>query len=282
MAEIVDHASRESRRHFRRRVRKALDDEGLQRAMVSAMTHLREKRNRAFESLDFAAGQKDLKARRIANLGRLDALAEEFKVRLEEVGGRVHFVADAAQARRVIGEICLAAGAGLVVKTKSMATEEIQLNPYLEELGMEVVETDLGERMVQLTHTRPSHMIAPAIHLTKEDAAAVFEVAANIEDIQMEARASLRAKFIAAQVGISGANFAIAETGTIGIVTNEGNADLTTTLPPVHIAFFGLDKLVATLEDSVAILRMLARSASGQRMTSYVNWITGPSRSADI
>jgi Fe-S oxidoreductase/L-lactate utilization protein LutC len=163
-----------------------------------------------------------------------------------------------------------------------MAGEEIELNPYLESMGIEVVETDLGERMVQLTHTHPSHLIAPAIHLTKEDAAAVFGTEATIDAIQLHARESLRQKFIEATVGISGANIAIAETGTVVIVTNEGNADLTTTLPPVHVALFGFDKLVATLEDAVAVLRMLPRSGTGQVMTSYVNWITGPSRSADI
>jgi Fe-S oxidoreductase/L-lactate utilization protein LutC len=163
-----------------------------------------------------------------------------------------------------------------------MASEEIELNPYLESLGMEVVETDLGERMVQLTHTRPSHLIAPAIHLTKEDAARVFGTEPTVEAIQAHARDSLRQKFINAAVGISGANMAIAETGTIVLVTNEGNADLTTTLPPVHIAVFGIDKVVASLDDAVATLRMLPRSGTGQIMSSYVNWITGPSRSADI
>src|SRR5439155_261303 len=170
----------------------------------------------------------------------------------------------------------------VVTKVKSMAAEEIELNPYLENLGMEVVETDLGERMVQLTHTHPSHIIAPAIHLTKEDAAEVFGTEPTVEAIQSHARSSLRKKFIDATVGISGANMAIAETGTIVLVTNEGNADLTTTLPPVHIALFGMDKLVASLDDAVAVLRMLPRSGTGQVMTSYVNWITGPSRSADI
>jgi L-lactate dehydrogenase complex protein LldF len=170
----------------------------------------------------------------------------------------------------------------VVTKSKSMASEEIGLNEYLEGLGMEVVETDLGERMVQLTHTHPSHLIAPAIHLTKEDAARVFGTEATVEAIQKHARESLRQKFIDATVGISGANIAIAETGTIVLVTNEGNADLTTTLPPVHIALFGIDKLVASLDDAVAVLRMLPRSGTGQIMSSYVNWITGPSRSADI
>src|SRR5438309_1375299 len=170
----------------------------------------------------------------------------------------------------------------VVTKSKSMASEEISLNDHLERHGMEVVETDLGERMVQLTHTHPSHLIAPAIHLTKEDAARVFGTEPTVEAIQKHARESLRQKFIDATVGISGANMAIAETGTIVLVTNEGNADLTTTLPPVHIALFGVDKLVATLDDAVAVLRMLPRSGTGQLITSYVNWITGPSRSADI
>lgn len=253
------------------------------------MTGLRARRNAAFDSYDFETGRADLKARRRANLDRIPELAQRFTERLSAVGGEVHFAKDAAEARAIIGEICRTARAAMpadrrmvVTKSKSMASEEIDLNEYLEQLGTEVVETDLGERMVQLTHTRPSHLIAPAIHLTKEDAAKVFETEPDIHEIQRHARESLRQKFIEATVGISGANVAIAETGTIVLVTNEGNADLTTTLPPVHIALFGIDKLVATLDDAVSVLRMLARSGTGQLMTSYVNWITGPSRSADI
>ncbi|MDQ2923609.1 MAG: LUD domain-containing protein [Candidatus Dormibacteraeota bacterium] len=282
----------ESRRHFSRRVNKALDDPDLQHALTHAMTGLRDRRNKAFESFDFAKGRADLKARRRANLERLPELVEQFKQRLEAVGGKVHFAKDAAAARDIIAQICWNAGSSrdlngdggrmVVTKVKTMAGEEIELNPYLESLGMEVVETDLGERMVQLTHTHPSHLIAPAIHLTKEDAARVFGTEPTVEAIQHHARQSLRQKFIDASVGISGANMAIAETGTIVLVTNEGNADLTTTLPPVHIALFGADKVVATLDDAVAVLRMLPRSGTGQVMTSYVNWITGPSRSADI
>ena len=274
--------SRESRRHFERRVDAALDDADLQRALRHAMPELRAKRKRAFESFDFERGRQDLKRRRMENLARLPELLEEFRERLEEAGGRLHEAATADEARRIIGEICLSAGAGTVTKSKSMATEEIGLNQHLRALGMDVVETDLGERLVQLMDSRPSHMIAPAIHLTKEDAARVLGVAPRVEDIQAEARRTLREKFVSAAVGISGANAAIAETGTVMLVTNEGNADLTTTLPPVHVAVFGVDKLVAGLDDAVAMLRMLARSGTGQRMTSYVNWITGPSRSADI
>ena len=279
----------ESRGHFGRRVNRALDDPTLQKALTDAMIGLRGRRNKAFESFDFARGRTELKRRRLANLDRLPELLDQFTQRLAAVGGVVHLAKDAAEARDIIGQLCWNAGSGLpagtrmvVTKVKSMASEEIELNPYLENLGMEVVETDLGERMVQLTHTRPSHLIAPAIHLTKENAAEVFGTEPTVEAIQSHARASLRKKFIEASVGISGANMAIAETGTLVLVTNEGNADLTTTLPPVHIALFGIDKLVASLDDAVAVLRMLPRSGTGQIITSYVNWITGPSRSADI
>jgi iron-sulfur cluster protein len=263
-------------------VEAALADPDLQRAMTTAMPHLREKRDRGFDSLDFEGGRQELKRRRMANLDRLPELLEEFQTRLEEVGGQFHHASDAAQARRIIGDICVKAGAGIVTKSKSMATEEIELNPHLERLGMEVVETDLGERMVQLIHSHPSHLIAPAIHITVEQWAQVFESAPDAAAIQAKARASLREKFINASVGISGANIAIAETGTVVIVSNEGNVDLTTTLPPVHIAVFGMDKIVASLDDATAVLRMLPRSGTGQRMSVYVNWITGPSRSADI
>jgi L-lactate dehydrogenase complex protein LldF len=279
----------ETRRHFARRVGRALDDPNLQRALIQAMTGLRSRRDAAFESFDFEEGRAELKRRRQANLDRLPELLEQFSRRVTAAGGEVHFARDATQAREIIGRLCSAASKRLpqgnpmiVTKVKSMAGEEIEINPHLEAMGMEVVETDLGERMVQLTHTRPSHIIAPAIHLTKEDAATVFGTEPSVEAIQAHARESLRRKFIEATVGISGANMAIAETGTIVLVTNEGNADLTTTLPPVHIALFGIDKLVATLEDAVAVLRMLPRSGTGQLMSSYVNWITGPSRSADI
>jgi L-lactate dehydrogenase complex protein LldF len=279
----------ETRGHFARRVNHALDDENLQHALIHAMTGLRGRRNVAFESFDFAQGRAELKRRRQANLERLPELLEQFAERLGAVGGAVHIAKDADEAREIIGQLCARAASWLpagkpmiVTKSKSMASEEIGLNPYLEGLGMEVVETDLGERMVQLTHTHPSHLIAPAIHLTKEDAAKVFGTAPTVDAIQKHARDSLRTKFIDATVGISGANMAIAETGTVVLVTNEGNADLTTTLPPMHIALFGVDKLVSTLDDAVAVLRMLPRSGTGQVITSYVNWITGPSRSADI
>ena len=246
------------------------------------MTSLRAVRERGFESYDFETGREELKRRRQANLPRLPELVKEFRERLEAVGGQFHFARGAAEARRVIGEICARAGAGIVTKSKSMATEEIGLNHHLEGLGMEVVETDLGEYMVQRLGQHPSHLLAPAIHLTVQDWADELGVEPDKDAIMAHARNELRDKFINAAVGISGANAAIAETGTVMIVTNEGNADLTITLPRVHIAVFGIDKVIASLDDAVAILRMLPRSATGQLMSAYVNWVTGPSRSSDI
>jgi L-lactate dehydrogenase complex protein LldF len=273
---------RESRRHFRKRVDAALENPRLQQALTEAMTGLREQRRKGFESQDFEAGRDELKRRRQANLTRLPELVEQFQERLEAVGGQFHFARDAEQARMTIAAICQTAGAGIVTKSKSMATEEIFLNQHLEALGMEVVETDLGEYIVQRLHEHPSHLIAPAIHLTLEDWAEELGTAPDKDEIMGHARRELREKFINASVGISGANAAIAETGTVMIVTNEGNADLTITLPRVHIALFGMDKLVASLDDAVAMLRMLPRSATGQRISTYVNWVTGPSRSSDI
>jgi L-lactate dehydrogenase complex protein LldF len=272
----------ESRRRFRKRVDDALESPRLQEAMTGAMTALRAMRERGFQSYDFDAGREELKRRRRANLPRLPELVEQFRERLEAVGGQFHLAGDAADARRIIGEICRLAGAGIVTKSKSMATEEIGLNGHLESLGMEVVETDLGEYMVQRLGQHPSHLLAPAIHLTVEDWAEELGVAPDRDAIMAHARRTLREKFINAAVGISGANAAIAETGTVMIVTNEGNADLTITLPRVHVAVFGIDKVIASLDDAVAMLRMLPRSATGQVMSAYVNWVTGPSRSSDI
>jgi len=246
------------------------------------MTSLRAVRERGFQSYDFETGREELKRRRRENLPRLPELVEQFRQRLEAVGGQFHFARDATEARQIVGQICKRAGAGIVTKSKSMATEEIGLNHHLEALGMEVVETDLGEYMVQRLGQHPSHLLAPAIHLTVQDWADELGVEPDKDAIMGHARQELREKFINAAVGISGANAAIAETGTVMIVTNEGNADLTITLPRVHVAVFGIDKVIGSLDDAVSILRMLPRSATGQVMSTYVNWVTGPSRSSDI
>src|SRR5690606_15736312 len=176
----------------------------------------------------------------------------------------------------------------LAVKSKSMATEEIRLNPALEARGIRVVETDLGEWIVQLAGDHPSHLIAPAIHITREQVAELFsketgqEVSPEVQALVGVARQRLRQAFIDADMGITGANAAIAETGTIAIVTNEGNDRLVATLPPVHVAVLGVEKIVPTIDDVAAMLKLLPRSGTAQKITSYVSFITGPSRTADI
>ena len=274
--------TQESSRRFRQRANRALADAELSGALRRTLNGLRQRRSQALAEIDFGSARADLKQRRTSNREARPLLLDRFRQNLEAAGGKVHLAADATEANQIISDICREHSARLVTKSKSMASEEIGLREHLEHLGLEVVETDRGERLVQLYGGRPSHLIAPAIHLTRRDAAHLLGTADDLDAIMAEARTSLREKFIAADVGITGANIAIAETGTVVLVTNEGNADLTTTLPPVHIALLGIDKLVDSMEDAVAILRLLSKSATGQTMTSYVNWITGPSRSADI
>ena len=176
-----------------------------------------------------------------------------------------------------------------MVKGKSMVSEEVGLNAYLEAQGLKVVETDLGEWIIQLAGEHPSHLLAPALHKTREQIAVLLNQATgepadpdNIEAMVKIARRALRQSFIDADIGVTGVNFAMADTGTIAIVTNEGNDRLVATLPPVHIAMLGVEKIVADLDDANAILKLLSRSATGQQQSVYVSYITGPSRTADI
>ncbi len=198
----------------------------------------------------------------------------------------------AAEARGAILDICRAANAKIVTKGKSMVAEEIALNDHLEANGITPVETDLGEYIIQLRHEPPSHIIAPAIHLMKEQVADAFRAAHTELDparpltdpraLCDEARTVLRPRFLAADVGITGANFLVAETGSSIIVTNEGNGDLTQILPRVHIVITGIEKIVPTLEDTATLLRLLARSATGQEFSSYTTISTGPRRPGDL
>ena len=192
---------------------------------------------------------------------------------------------------RSCSQICREAGAKTATKGKSMVSEEIGLNAALEAAGVEPVETDLGEYIIQLRHETPSHIIAPAVHLNRDQIEKDFRDLhkslpgerdlSQISDLVGEARAVLREKFLAADVGVTGANFLIAETGSSVIVTNEGNGDLTQLLPRVHIVIASIEKVVPTLEDASTILRLLARSATGQEMTSYMTFSTGPRRDGD-
>lgn len=222
---------------------------------------------------------------RLHTLNHLDYYLEQLESHVVAAGGHVHWARNAADARDTIVKIVRDHGAKTVVKGKSMATEEIGLNHALEAARIHALETDLGEYIVQLAGTPPSHIIAPALHLTKEGIAALFneKLGANLpaDPVRLTAFAheKLRQEFLSADVGISGANFMVAETGTIVLVTNEGNGRMVTTQPPVHIAVAGIDKVIPDWESLAVLLKVLARSATGQKVSTYTSFITGPRQS---
>ncbi len=277
-----------SKTEFRQRLDRALGSDKLRTALERALPALLERRAARLAEVDWEGLRADLTRRKTRAIADLPALVEQFSAQAEAVGAKVYRAADADEARRIVSGICRAKKAKLVVKSKSMATEEIQLTEHLASQGISAVETDLGEWIIQLAHERPSHLIAPAIHKTREEIAALFsKVVGHVVDsdpaaLVAVARAELRESFLKADVGITGGNALIAETGTLVLVTNEGNADMATTLPPVHIAVVGIEKIVPSLDDAIAMIKLLARSATGQKITAYTQFITGPSRSADI
>lgn len=248
----------------------ALADERLQKALGKMKVGFQDKRTRAIARLPEFETLRD-QARDIKNhvLEHLDLYLERFEEKVTANGGKVHWCRTPGEARDAILEICRSVDAKIVTKGKSMIAEEIELNDHLEKNGLEPVETDLGEYIIQLRKEAPSHIIAPAVHLNKEDVAETFfkihdrlDPKRSLEEpraLVNEARQMLRQKFLTADVGITGANFLIAETGSTVIVTNEGNGDLTQTLPKIHIVLASLEKVVPTLEDASTILRVLAR-----------------------
>ena len=250
----------------------------------AAVFALRAKRDAAARAEpDFERLREQAQQIKAHALDHLDLLLERFEASAQRAGARVHFAADAAELRRVVLELLSQAGARRVVKSKSMLTEECGLNPELERHGIEVVDTDLGERIVQLAHEPPSHIIMPAIHRSRADIGALFEreLASPPGDtdparLTEAARRDLRGRFLAADAAITGANFAVAETGTLVLVTNEGNADLGTSLPRLHVACLGIEKVVPGLADLAVLLRLLARSATGQPISAYTSLLTGP------
>lgn len=277
---------------FKANARAALADEQLQRALAGLPTGLVAQRTAARARLpEFEALREIGRDIKDHTLAHLDLYLEEYEKNATAAGAKVHWAATAAEAREIVLGICRNAGAELVTKGKSMISEEIALNAHLEAAGMEVVETDLGEYLVQIRGEAPSHIIAPAIHLTQDMVEADFRRLHTklpkdrvlVEPAQLvgEARAILREKFLAAEVGITGANFLVAETGSSVIVTNEGNGDLTQSLAKVHIAVASIEKIVPTLEDLSAIIRLLARSATGQEISTYTTLSTGPRRPGD-
>jgi L-lactate dehydrogenase complex protein LldF len=278
--------------NFKDNVGKALANDKLQNAMTETGPRFIYKRTKAREALPEFDQLRD-QARDIKDhvLDHLDIYLEKYEAKVKATGGHVHWAETPDDARAAVLDICRKANARMVTKGKSMISEEIDLNQYLEANGITPVETDLGEYIIQLRNERPSHIIAPAVHLTRDQVEADFrrvhthldpkrdltEIPALVE----EARAVLRQKYLTADVGITGANFLIAETGTSIIVTNEGNGDLTQTLPRVHIVLASIEKLVPTLEDATTILRVLARSATGQDFSNYTTFSTGGRRPGD-
>ncbi|HVY19360.1 MAG TPA: LutB/LldF family L-lactate oxidation iron-sulfur protein [Bauldia sp.] len=277
---------------FKANAHEALADRQLQQALSHVKTGFIGKRAAVVAALpEFEQLRESGKAIKNHTLENLDLYLEAYEEKVVESGGHVHYAETAAEARELILGICRRAGARTVTKGKTMIAEEIELNDYLESNGIEPVETDLGEYIIQLRHESPSHIIAPAIHLTKDQIEADFrrlhtELPADRdlsehESILGEARTILRRRFLEADVGITGANFLIAETGTSVIVTNEGNGDLTQILPRVHIVLASIEKVVPTLEDVSQIIRLLARSATGQELSVYTTFSTGPRRRTD-
>jgi L-lactate dehydrogenase complex protein LldF len=239
-----------------------------------------------FQSFD---AERDI-ARRIKQeaIARLDELLIRLKERLEANGFRVFVAADAKMARDYILELARARGVKRAVKGKSMTTEEIELNRAFEQVGIEAIETDLGEYIVQLRNEKPSHIITPAIHLSKEDIGKTFSDRLNIpytpqpEELTAVARERLRSMFLSAEMGVTGVNFAIAETGTLVLVENEGNGRMCSTLPETLVALMGIEKVIPRLEDLPHFLEILARTSTGQKLTCYTNFINGPRRDGDV
>ncbi|MBI5594017.1 MAG: iron-sulfur cluster-binding protein [Deltaproteobacteria bacterium] len=263
--------------------RKAISNPVLQGALANLQERLGKGAAAAYRNLAEGPGLR-LKAHelRMQAINNLDVLLETLAAQVEKNGGHVIFAEDAAAAVAACREIARKHGVRAVVKGKSMVTEEIGLNPALIADGIEVTETDLGEYIVQLAAEHPSHIIAPAIHKTRNEIGTLFAEKLGIAysndppTLTWEARKALREKFLAADMGITGCNLACAETGHIAILSNEGNIRMSTTLPGVHVAIMGMERVAATLEDHDVLLRLLARGAAGQKMAGYVSHISGP------
>lgn len=257
-------------------------------AVVKGIRHFNDARDRATAEFPIMEELRDrARAIRLHSLSHLDRLLGQFADQVTALGGTVHFAADADEANRIVAEILEQSDCSLVVKSKSMVSEEIELNHHLEGVGVEVIETDLGEFIVQLAGDTPSHIIAPVLHMTRQDIGELFSEKLGVEytddptELNEIARAHLREIFLSADAGISGVNMGIAETGSVVLVTNEGNGRLTTTAPRVHIALMGMERIVSSWEDATVVLEVLARSATGQRLSVYTSVITGPRREGD-
>ncbi|MDE1987798.1 MAG: iron-sulfur cluster-binding protein [Alphaproteobacteria bacterium] len=281
-----------SPRTFPQNVHAALGDARLRSALSRLKSHFSVSRRKSIERYGDFETLRDA-GRDIRNyaLDHLDTLLETFELNVVARGGRVHWARTPNEARQIILDILRESGAKTVTKGKTMVSEEIELNPYLEANGITPVETDLGEYIVQLRQEPPSHIIAPAFHLHKEQVAETFREAHKTLDpdrplvernaLVAEARTILRNRFETADAGITGANFLSAADGAAVIVTNEGNGDLTRLLPKTHIVLTGIEKVVSDLNDVAVLLRLLTRSATGQEITTYVSVMAGPRESKE-
>jgi L-lactate dehydrogenase complex protein LldF len=265
--------------------RQALEDPPLQAALVRLTSTLLAGNRRGYAALADSSALRD-HAKRIKEhtLAHLDRYLEQLEASVQRLGGHVHWADTAEDARRIVVDIARAAGCRRAVKSKSMTSEEVHLNPALEAAGIEVTETDFGEFIIQLAGERPSHLVAPAVHHTRESIAAILsrhtgqQLPEEAQPLARVGRQLLRDKFYHADLGITGANFAVADTGTIVLVTNEGNGRLTTTCPRVHVALVGMEKVIPRFADLPVFLKLLARAATGQTLSVYTTLITGPRR----
>jgi len=257
-------------------------------AVHSGARKFADNRTRAMAEFPMIEALRDrARAIRLHSLRHLDQLLAHFANEVEALGGHVHWAGDSAEARQIVADILERTGSEHVVKSKSMVSEEIELNAHLGERGFGVVETDLGEFIGQLADDTPSHIIAPVLHMTRGDVGELFAEKLGVPytddpfELNLIARRHLREVFLRADAGISGVNLAIADTGSLVLVTNEGNGRMSTAIPRVHIALMGMERIVSRWEDAAVILETLARSATGQRLSVYTNVVTGPRREDD-
>jgi L-lactate dehydrogenase complex protein LldF len=274
---------------FKRNASMKLDDAVLQRNMKNAKGKFVDGRARGIAEVDnWEAIRTHAAALRDRTLENLDAFLVEFETNATRRGAKVHWAETAEEACRILVEIAKANGVKKVTKSKSMVSEEVNLNERFAEAGVEVIETDLGEYILQLAGEPPSHIVAPAVHKSKEQVADLFTEAhhkprsTDIPALTKEAREALRGHFLTADMGVSGANFVVAETGTTLTVTNEGNADMVTTLPRIHCVITGIEKVIPTLEDFATLIRLLPRSAIGQSIANYLTLTTGVKGRGDV
>ena len=272
---------------FKHSIDQALHNANLTGALGKFSEAWRVNRAKIYEGIDFEELRGRIAERKAYAVDHLKELCDLFQKNAEAKGAKVFRSNDPARVREYILQVARDNNVRTVVKSKSMASEEIHLNSFLEKAGLQVKETDLGEWIIQLAGQTPSHMVMPAIHMTKEEVSDLFSkevderLSTDIPRLVKVARDELRGKFLEADMGISGANIAVAETGSILTVTNEGNARLVTTLPKVHVAIIGIEKIVATFADIAPILKALPRSATAQMLTSYVTIITGQTPNTD-